>query len=159
MGKEIGLGALKEVAQKYNIPIKEIASTVYYKAYQRLLFDKLIGSIKEDDITAEAIINMTKQIKGEKVNDPNGEDEYIMSPEEFEKLKSDGELFYDRVSGKIINDFVTYPDNFGNCSAITDDGIIDINVKDLSLASKRNELDSMVNDTKYSIGQEPVVKR
>ena len=40
MGKGIGLGALKEVAQEYNIPIKEIASTVYYKAYQRLLFDK-----------------------------------------------------------------------------------------------------------------------
>ena len=87
MGKEIGLGALKEVAQEYNIPIKEIASTVYYEAYQRLLFDKLIGSIKEDDITAEAIINTAKQIKGEKVNDPNVEDKHIMSPEEFKKQR------------------------------------------------------------------------
>ena len=158
MGKGIGLGALKEVAQEYNIPSKEIASTVYYEAYQRLLFDKLTGSIKEDDITAEAIINMAKQIKGEKVNDTNGEDKHIMSPEEFEKLKSNGELFYDRISGRIIKDFVTYPDNFGNCSAYTDDGIIDINVRYLSLVSK-NELDSMVNGTIYSIGQEPVVKR
>ena len=159
MGKEIGLGALKEVAQEYNIPIKEIASTVYYEAYQRLLFDKLIGSIKEDDITAEAIIKLAEQIKGEKVNDPNVEDKHIMSPEEFEKSKSNGEWFYDRVSGKIIKDFVTVPDNFGNCSAITDDGIIDINVRNLSVI-KTNELDSMVNDTTiYSIGQEPVVKR
>jgi len=46
-----------------------------------------------------------------------------------------------------------------NCSANTDDGIIDINVRNLSLVSKTNELDSMVNDTIYSIGQEPVVKR
>ena len=72
---------------------------------------------------------------------------------------NNGEWFYDRVSGKIIKDFVTVPDNFGNCSAITDDGIIDINVRNLSVI-KTNELDSMVNDTTiYSIGQEPVVKR
>ena len=45
-----------------------------------------------------------------------------------------------------------------NCSANTYDGIIDINVRNLSV-SKTNELDSMVNDTNYSIGQEPVVKR
>ena len=100
---------------------------------------------------------MAEQIKGENVNHTNGEDKNIMSPEEFEKLKSNGERFYDRVSGRIINDFVTYPDNFGNCSANTDDGIIDINVRNLSV-SKTNELDSMVNDTNYSIGQEPVVK-